>query len=137
MIEIEIPEDVKKYEAKLIGPFTTRQIICLIGAAISGIGVYFLTNRVLHLETDAFIILLVLIAVPFALFGWIKPNEMKFEQYLYTIIRHSLLAPQHRVYKTENLYEQFDNLIAKELADAEAKNQKEKSANKSKRQEAK
>ena len=30
MIEVEINQDIRDYKTKLIGPFTTRQVICLV-----------------------------------------------------------------------------------------------------------
>ena len=30
MIEVQIPKDIRKYEAKLVGPFTLRQLIAFI-----------------------------------------------------------------------------------------------------------
>ena len=40
MIEVEINQDIRDYKTKLIGPFTTRQVICLVLGGGTVIGAY-------------------------------------------------------------------------------------------------
>lgn len=36
MLEAQIPKDIRKYESKLIGPFTLRQTITFVIAGVLG-----------------------------------------------------------------------------------------------------
>lgn len=101
MIEIEIPNDVRKYDSKLIGPFTARQAIC---AVVGGIIVFAGLQIFSFLPTDMKMVLSMLLASPALLLGWYKPFGMKLEDFLKTAFISAMLSPKHRVYKTENIY---------------------------------
>lgn len=118
MIEIAIPKDIRKYEAKVVSFFTLRGLICaVIMALCAWIGWYFCKN-IFGMESvqDALPVLL-LFMTPGAIFGWIKPNQLPFEMFLYYVVYTTLLAPKHRVHKINNTY--ID--ILNELDDEEAK----------------
>lgn len=100
MIEIQIPKDIRKYEAKLIGPFTLRQLICFILGCIVAYVVYTLMSKI-NLSEDAMPIAMVSCA-PVLAFGWIKPYGMPLEKFLQTALISTLLAPTERKYKTKN-----------------------------------
>ena len=51
MIEIEVNQDIREYKTKLIGPFTTRQVICLILGGTTVIGAYNLLQPYLTSDT--------------------------------------------------------------------------------------
>lgn len=122
MIEIEIPKDVKEYEPKLIGNFTSRQVIALACVAlISGLGYKIIGN---FTESGLRVLIPLVLDIPFALFGWYKPYGMKFEKYAKVYIYTNILPPKHRKYKIENIYDEFDKQIEAEekKASVEAKN---------------
>lgn len=102
MIEVEINEDVRKYKPKFIGPFTTRQVICLV---LGGGSVIF-TYQFLHpfLTSDITTFLCMLISIPFMAVGWIEPYGMKMEDFARTTVISLILAPNVRKYKVENSY---------------------------------
>ena len=102
MIEIKMPNEINKYEAKAAGPFTLRQLICLIICMPIGIGIFLLAKPFIGVDLAGFLVLIPG-AVAF-LFGWYKPYGMKFEKYLRSVFISSFLAPSKRVYKTENFY---------------------------------
>ncbi len=107
MIEIEIPKDMNKYEAKLFGPFTTRQTICFVLACICGIPTFlFLRDKVV---TDVASIITMLVFIPFILVGWIKPYGMNFEDFARTAFISNFLAPAKRKYVTINQFELLMN----------------------------
>lgn len=101
MIERPIPRDIQSYEPKLIGPFTTRQVICGIPGFGLAIGAYFLLRGAIG---DAALLVSLLIAAPFMLCGWYKPYGIPFDKYAKTVFVSMLLAPNKRKYKTENRY---------------------------------
>ena len=102
MIEIEIPKDINKYEAKLVGPFTTRQTICFVLACICGIPTFlFLKDKT---PQDVSAIITMIIFIPFVLIGWVKPYGMNFEKFAQSAFISNFVAPAKRKYVTMNQY---------------------------------
>ena len=101
MIEIVIPKDIRKYEAKLIGPFTTRQVIFGSAAIITDLVVYKLS--VGFIGSSSAFYLCFAIALPFILMMQ-KIYGMWPEQFLKSTFVSMFLAPKHRLYKIRNVY---------------------------------
>lgn len=112
MIEIKMPKEINKYEAKAVGPFTLRQLICLFICLPLCVGTFLLLNPYIGPDIAGFFVLP--IAGVGYLFGWYKPYGMRFEKYLQTMFICSFLAPTKRLYKTENYYSGLLNEIRKE-----------------------
>ena len=102
MIELEIPKDIRKYEAKTFGPFTTRQLICFVIACVISIGVYKGLGAFVPQDLCFFIILI--IVSPVLLCGWFKPYGMPFEKFVQATFVSMILAPKVRKYVIENIY---------------------------------
>lgn len=100
-IEKEIPKDIRKYKPKLIGPFTTRQTLCLIPAVVLGVSAFFLLKDLL--SSDFCLLLITIIAVPFILIGWVEPYGLPFEKFVRTVFVSLVLSPAVRKYKTKRL----------------------------------
>ena len=102
MIEAQIPKDIRKYESKLVGPFTLRQLICfLIGCACAFVGYKVIGPLV---GQDSSITIAFFLAIPGVAFGWIKPYGMALEKFLQTALISNFIAPKHRKYKIKNGY---------------------------------
>jgi hypothetical protein len=113
MIELEVPKDIRKYEAKLFGPFTTRQLICFVIACAVAFGVYtFLKDFIVQ---DILIMLILVIDLPVLLCGWFKPYGMAFEQFAKVAFTTTFVSPSVRKYVTENAFSD------KETQDKQAK----------------
>lgn len=103
MIEIEVNQDIREYKTKLIGPFTTRQVICLILGGTTVIGAYNLLQPYLTLDTTTFVCMI--LAVPFILMsGIFEPHGMKMEDFLRASFVSLVLSPTVRKYELENSY---------------------------------
>ena len=123
MIEIEVNQDIREYKTKLIGPFTTRQVICLILGGTTVIGAYNLLQPYLTSDTTTFVCMI--LAVPFILMsGIFEPHGMKMEDFLRASFVSLVLSPTVRKYELENSYN-------KKLME-ERKNKKKKKRKKSK-----
>ena len=111
MLEVPVTKEITEYEPKLIGPFTTRQTICLFFA----IPISFMIIQHLQpiLGWDLAAVVLFFPAGICYLIGWFKPYGMKIEKFLQDVFVKRFLAPTHRKYKTQNTH-------ARVLADAEA-----------------
>lgn len=103
MIEIEINQDIRDYKTKLIGPFTTRQVICIILGVATVVGAYNLLQPYLTSDTTTFICMI--LASPFVLMsGFFEPHGMKMEDFLRASFVSLVLSPTVRKYELENSY---------------------------------
>ena len=98
MIEIKIPQEINKYEAKTVGRFTTRQTICLVIVALLSVGLWNLLKGALDVNTRIGICLVV--AVPFALAGWYKPYGMHFERFFIAVLFNTIISSTKRIFKS-------------------------------------
>ncbi len=134
MLEVKIPQDIRKYETKLIGPLSGRQLV--LGAA--GIGSVLIVTFLIgpFLPTSFCRILQILSIVPFALFMFAKPYGMPLEKFLGTVIYSSLLSASKRKYSNKNSYKSIAHkveLIEKEKAKKAKKTKAPKQPAKSKK----
>lgn len=121
MIEIEMSKNIKEFEPKLMGPLTTRQLICVaIGVAI-GVPIALLVP----LSPMFKVIIGILCASPALLCGWLKIFDIPLEKFFIDDILGLLRNPQKRRYKTANTWEFL-------LEEDARQNQKPKSVKKSK-----
>ena len=129
MIEVKIPKEINKYEAKFIGPFTMRQSVALGIALPTCVIMYNVLSQ--YLAREAVVFALLFPAGFAALFGWVKPYGMKFEEFMRSVFISAFVAPSKRKYVTENYYTQLKKEIMKaereeELAKSGSKKQKKK-----------
>lgn len=103
MIEIRTIKDVGSYQAKLIGPFTARQVVCL--AVLIPIDWTIYNRLTPYLAPDICTTIMLLPAIVAYLIGWSKPYGMNFENFARSAFVSNMLAPSHRIYKTENRQE--------------------------------
>lgn len=109
-MEIQINKDVGSYEPKIIGPFTTRQAVCLMIGVPVCIGIYKYGSA--FLPADAVSFLLLIPAAITWLFGWMKPYGMPMERFVKSIFVNMILAPGNRSYKTEQTHEKLSSYCA-------------------------
>lgn len=105
MIMIPIPQDFREYEAKFIGPFTFRESVCSLSAAlIEYLGVRLQTD-ILHLPVASYIPPLIISIIPLFFGFGEKAFRMKPEVYLRMVLRNIIFVPKHRPYRTKNYYD--------------------------------
>lgn len=100
MVEIEVNKDIKEFSPKLVGPFTTRQTVCLIVSGILSIIAYNTVGKLV--SGDLRMYLCFIAATPGILVGWVKVYGMTFENFAKLYITTQVLSPAVRKYKTEN-----------------------------------
>ena len=122
-IEKSIPEDIRDFEPALIGPFTKRQTLCLVGAVGAGLAIVFLTGSLLSLELKMFLV--IAISSPLILVGWYKPYGLPFEKFAKVVVNSMILAPKYRKYKSERLVEN-ESVLATEALHNQNKNKRKK-----------
>lgn len=112
-MEIHINKDVGNYEAKVVGPFTLRQAVCIAVAAPVCVWLYNGTSS--FMPSDAAGFLTFIPAVIAWLFGWKKPYGMPMEKFLKSIFVTMVLAPSNRKYKTVNRHEKALSIVEAEM----------------------
>lgn len=132
MIEIDIPSiDPIQHEPKIILGLTSRQCLFIVPGVGLGIASFLLLKNI---SLDLAVITTALCVFPAVLFGWYRPFNMKFEQYLKLCYFNTFVASSKRVLKTDTaVYEK--QLTAKErqaLEKKQAKSTKNSSAEKDK-----
>lgn len=111
-IEIRIPKEINRYEAKFIGPFTLRQSVCLAVALPACVVLYNVLKPYALFETIGVVCMIP--AIIAFLFGWFKPYGMKFEAFLQYVFISAFVAPSKRKYCTENFYAGIVEQLRKE-----------------------
>ena len=116
MIESKVPKDVRAYKTKIIGPFTTRQILCIVAAAVLDIFIYFIVST-LEIKLNATMIIYGVIFINLPVLAFIvEPQGMPMEKYIQKVLLVNFMKPSKR--RVENLlYEdqKKDALTKKEL----------------------
>ncbi len=94
---VEMNKDVRQYKAKLLGPFSGREIICLalgVGAALLMHELIFAGSEV-SLDVEGFAVLACV--APFVLVGWGKIYGMYIEVFIKSALR-TVISPKIRKY---------------------------------------
>lgn len=94
MIEVEMTDDIRKYETKTVGPFTTRQLICIIIGAAYSIPI----GLLLPVSTDNKVLIIILLMLPAFACGFVKMDGMHFETLAARMLYMYVLTPAHRKY---------------------------------------
>ncbi len=101
-VEVEMNRDIREFEPKIISVFTARQLYCV------GIGILYAVPLGMMIPTGDFmynLIIMVALATPAILSGWVKIYGMYFDKFFLSVLLPYFLSPQVRKYKTENTYE--------------------------------
>lgn len=118
-LEIKIPKEITKYEAKLIGPLTTRQTIWSVLGGAAAIVTKMLCDPIIP---DYSLYVMMFACVPFGLIGFVKVYEMPFEQFAIGYIKTNLIAPTKRKSIIKNQFA----IISAEMNSVEQKKPKYK-----------
>jgi len=98
MLEIEMSRDIKDFQPKVAGPFTLRQIVCLLLSLAYGVPLFFILSG--DIVTRIMIALFAM--VPVLLCGWFKVYDEPFEKFIKIIIYNKFVKPVKRKYKVNN-----------------------------------
>ncbi len=96
MIEVKIPAEIQEYKSKLIAGLSTRQVISIAGALITGVPIAVMGNG--HISPDILPWIVIAVVVPFAGFGFFTFKGMRFEEFVKVFFMMNFF-PQRRVYE--------------------------------------
>jgi hypothetical protein len=117
MIEIDIPSiDPMQHEPKIFFGLTSRQCLCVVPGVGIGAALFFLA----YPNIDLAVIALSAAVIPAVCMGWLKPYNMKFEQYLKLLWFNTFISNPKRIYKTDN-EEEVKLMTIKERQELEKK----------------
>lgn len=96
MIEVKIPAEIQEYKSKLIAGLSTRQVISIAGALLTGVPIAVMGNG--HISPDILPWIVIVVVVPFAGFGFFTFKGMRFEEFVKVFFMMNFF-PQRRVYE--------------------------------------
>ncbi len=100
MIERNVKKDLSTFKTKVIGPFSCRELVCVILGGSIALSVFFLLRP--YILTKALIIISGCFAVPFFACGFYMPYGVPLERFVYNQIKN-FFKPTVRKYKTPEL----------------------------------
>jgi len=116
MVNVEIPREVKEYEATVAMGLSARQIISVICCLLWAVPVYLGLGQIIGQSTSIYIVLIG--AIPIILIGFYKIDGIPMETYLKIVFKF-LTEPQKRVYKYIPEEEQLHRELIKELSETD------------------
>lgn len=99
MIEAKVPKDIRKFKGKTIGPFSLRQTICVIVAAVFATAAYIIMKPY-DLTSDTKMFIMFLCAMIPLIFS-VEKSGMPMEVYIKEVVYRNIVFPPKRVAKTD------------------------------------
>ena len=104
-MEVKINREIREYTESMFFGLSLRQFIFSVLACIVAVCAYFLLRP--HLGTETVSWVCILVAVPFAVVGFVKYNGMTAEKFIWAYIKSEILIPKRLVFRNTNLYWQL------------------------------
>ena len=101
-METYVVKEIREYEESILMGLNKRQLLCSILAILSAVGMYFGLRRFVGTEIIGW--LCILVAIPFALAGFVRFQGMTAEKFVIQFIRSQILMPKYLVCQPYNLY---------------------------------
>lgn len=118
-LEVKIPKEITQYEAKLVGPLTTRQTVWGVLGAVAGWGAYTVSKA--FISQDMALTMCLIAALPFLLVGFVKLYEMPFEKFVIGYVKTHMLSPLKRKTAIKNQFAIIDAEMNPVVEDKKAK----------------
>ena len=116
-MEVKINREIREYTESMFFGLSLRQFIFSASACVVAVITYFLLKPIVGLETVSW--LCILVAIPFAVIGFLKYNGMHAEEFIWAWIKSEILMPKTLTFGDTNFYYGV-------LKDAEVRQKKEK-----------
>ena len=126
-MEVRINREIREYTESVFMGLSIRQFLFSVLACGVSVAVYFWLNPLLGLETTSWVCILV--AIPFAVLGFVKYNGMNAEQFVLAWIKSEILLPKKLLFRSTNIYYEIMEASAKQK-EKKSKNDKPQKINK-------
>ena len=90
-----VPADIRKYQTKILGPLTLRQIVCIAIAGAIDLVFFQTIQPVLQIPLNSLVYVLMAINLPILAFT-INLNGMTFERFLINVLYKYYVLPTKR-----------------------------------------
>lgn len=101
-MEVKINREIREYTESIFFGLSLRQFIFSICACVVAVISYFILKPYFGIETLSWACILV--AVPFAVLGFVKYNGMTAEKFIVAWVKSMILTPKKLTFKPTNLY---------------------------------
>ena len=101
-METYVVKEIRESEESILMGLNKRQLLCSLLAILSAVGMYFGLRRFVGTEIIGW--LCILVAIPFALAGFVRFQGMTAEKFVVQFIRSEILMPKYLVCQPYNLY---------------------------------
>ena len=120
-MEVKINKEIRNYTENIFFGLSLRQFLFSCSACIVALITYFVLRPYFGIETLSWVC--ILLALPFAVLGFVNYNGMTAEKIIFACIKSECLIPKILIFKSTNLYELM-------LRDIERNRQSQKKTNK-------
>lgn len=101
-MEVKINKEIRDFTESIFFGLSMRQFIFSLLACIVAVILYFVFKPFFGIETLSW--LCILGAIPFAVLGFVKYNNMTIEKIIVAWIKSEVLMPRKLTFKAENIY---------------------------------
>ena len=101
-MEIKVNKEIRDYTETVFWGLSMRQFVFSAIACMVAVILYFILKNYLGIEMLSWICILG--ALPFAVLGYVKYNDMTAEKFIIAWIKSEILMPKHLLFKPENIY---------------------------------
>lgn len=124
-MEVKINKEIREYTESIFLGLSLRQFLFSVLACGMALILFFILKPYFSTETLSWVCILV--AMPFAVLGFVKYNGMTAEKFVITWIKSEILMPKKLLFKPTNLYEQMiKDIEFKKLNDKKRKSKNQK-----------
>ena len=101
-MEVKINKEIRDFTESIFFGLSMRQFIFSILACLVAVILYFIFKPFFGIETLSW--MCILGAIPFAVLGFVKYNNMTIEKIVVAWIKSEILMPKQLTFKAENIY---------------------------------
>ena len=104
-MEVKINKEIREYTESIFLGLSLRQFLFSVLACGMALILFFILKPYFSTETLSWICILV--AMPFAVLGFVKYNGMTAEKFVITWIKSEILMPKKLTFRPTNYYEEL------------------------------
>ncbi len=96
MIEVKVPKDILKYEAKFVGPFTAKQLICGAIAIAIDVFLYNVLLKPANISNEILFYIICFIDIPIFALSVNNPLGIPLKKYIELLVFYTFVVPKKR-----------------------------------------